>query len=501
MFFPGRAIWLVVLLLSLLPACGGGGSSGGSTGGLNDGSNNGDSTGNNTGDTDTPPNSSNTTTVSDVYDSFYVDIFDHGAVINNTGDVIAYWIESTDASSPLKVNHHTNGNWGTPLSIGSDIAMNVELAINSSGDAMAVWEERTFDAEGIGIVRHEVWAAHYLSGTWQTPVCISSTDPAPEDYSWYASNPDIALADDGTALAVWTLSDSNSTNTDAVYYSKFDGSSWSESQMLSNGTHWVNSLYVRIANNSLGNSVIAWLQRRTSDPSSNSDVWGSVYMSGIFTTPQLISTDSLNDTESTTEPFVSINENDQAIVVWEELRDTAPTERVYARRADSTGFVATIDAVEGTSSPDLLDRPVVSIDDVGNLMVAWRRYVLGESTPTDAWYRTYDITNSGWSTATLYEDGDDDLQLYLPLTTFTTSEFRVLWEDRLSQTAFNPALRLRQVSVDNGPADTITNIGFGQDPVMATNSMGDSVVVAVKAGFVSTKFTTQLDAILVPSSP
>jgi hypothetical protein len=379
--------------------------------------------------------------------------------------------------------------------------MNVELAINSSGDAMAVWEERTFDTDGIGIVRHEVWAAHYINGNWLAPARISSTDPGPVDYSWYATNPDIALADDGTALAVWTLSDSNSANTDAVYYSKFDDSSWAEPQMLSNGTHWVNSLYLRIASNSLGNAVIAWLQRRSNDPSSNSDVWGCVYMSGNFTTPQLISTDSLNNTESTTEPFVSINENDQAVVVWEELRDAAPTERIYARRAGSTGFAAMIDTVEGTSSPDLLDRPVVSVDDVGNMMFAWRRYVLGDSTPTDGWYRTYNISNSSRSTPTLYEDSDDDLQLYLPLTTFTNSEFRVLWEDRLSETAFNPALRLRQVSVDSGPAATITDIGFGQDPVMATNSMGDSIVVAIKAGFASTMFTTQLDAILVPSSP
>ena len=92
--------------------------------------------------------------------------------------------------------------WGTAELIETDnsgTAVNPRIAIDTSGNAIAVWQQH--DGE-----RYNIWASRYTTGTgWGTP------EPIETDNSGSASNPQIAIDPAGNAIAVWQQ-DNDTTN-------------------------------------------------------------------------------------------------------------------------------------------------------------------------------------------------------------------------------------------------------------------------------------------------
>lgn len=128
-------------------------------------------------------------------------------VFDNNGNALAVWVQSDGTRNNIWANHYTVGTgWGTAAQIETDTgnANQAQIAIDASGNALAVWTQ--FDG-----TRNSIWANRFIAGTgtgtgWGA-VSLIETDNAGDAYS-----PQIAIDANGNALAVWHQSDGTRFN-------------------------------------------------------------------------------------------------------------------------------------------------------------------------------------------------------------------------------------------------------------------------------------------------
>jgi hypothetical protein len=104
------------------------------------------------------------------------------------GEAFAIWLEGTSvlvARGDLK-----QGRWDEPVTLGSDAGSGAAISVNSAGAAFAVWT--LVGASGIEA------AFRPVGGTWHTEDAHVDNGPAAA-----TAGPDVALAPNGTAVAVW----------------------------------------------------------------------------------------------------------------------------------------------------------------------------------------------------------------------------------------------------------------------------------------------------------
>ncbi|MBL1260616.1 MAG: hypothetical protein COB33_008815 [Thiotrichaceae bacterium] len=75
----------------------------------------------------------------------------------------------------------------------SETAHDVQVATGSSGNAIALWSQSSE-----GGTQMDIWASHYVSGSWSTATRIES------DSSGIAAKPQIAIGSNGHTIAVWS---------------------------------------------------------------------------------------------------------------------------------------------------------------------------------------------------------------------------------------------------------------------------------------------------------
>jgi hypothetical protein len=121
---------------------------------------------------------------------------------DNSGNAIVAWYQAFgegNSSRHIWANRYVVGSgWGTATRVDSSIldAQGPGLSVNGGGNAMAVW--RQWDDQGIA---NSIWANQYdVASGWGTATLI-------ETGSGVADNPDVAMNSSGNAIAVWKQSD------------------------------------------------------------------------------------------------------------------------------------------------------------------------------------------------------------------------------------------------------------------------------------------------------
>src|SRR5262245_21798475 len=104
------------------------------------------------------------------------------------GDAFAVWVEG---SAVLAAHGNlAGGTWETPITLSQNAGVGASVAVNAAGDAVAVWT--LGDRPGIGA------AARPAGGSWGSAVLMNDSSPLNG-----VTAPSVALAADGTAVAVW----------------------------------------------------------------------------------------------------------------------------------------------------------------------------------------------------------------------------------------------------------------------------------------------------------
>jgi hypothetical protein len=136
---------------------------------------------------------------------------------DRNGNAIAVWTQSdNDGHSTIFANRYINGTgWqteGTPIEDATGDAFNPQIAFDADGNALAVWKQWRNS-------RYYIYANRFSSttGRWEAAIQISG------ETGLSAEDPQIAIDSDGNALAVWREFDGSYWNIYANRYDHTSG--------------------------------------------------------------------------------------------------------------------------------------------------------------------------------------------------------------------------------------------------------------------------------------
>jgi phage terminase large subunit-like protein len=311
--------------------------------------------------------------------------YDPQVAIDLDGNAVAIWYQRDGSNYTIYSNRYDalSGMWGTAQAIESNTggAYDPQVAIDSSGNAVAVWYR--YDGSYWSIYSNRYDA---LSDMWGTAQAI-------EGNTGHAYYPQVAVDPDGNAVAVWTEDDGGNYN---IYSNRYDALSctWGTAQAIEGNTG--NAYYPQVAVDPDGNAVAVWYQ------------WDGTYytiysnrydaLSGTWGTVQAIE----SNTRDAFAPQVAVDPDGNATVVWCQEDGTYYT--IYSNRYDAvSGTWGTAQAIEGNTLEAA--SPQVAVDLDGNAVAVWNQW---DGTYYTIYSNRYNAALGTWGTAQAIEGNAED---------------------------------------------------------------------------------------------
>ncbi len=276
--------------------------------------------------------------------------------VDPNGNAVAVWWQDDGTRWNIWSNRYVAGTgWGTAELIETENLGNAaspQVAVDSSGNAVAVW------AQDDG-TRWNIWSNRYVeaTGLWGTAEMIET------DNLGDAASPQVAVDSSGNAVAVWWQDDGTRDNIWSNRYVAGTGL-WGTAEMIETdnaGSAWLS----QVAVDPSGNAVAVWWQH----DGTRYNIYSNRYVSGSsWGTAELIETDNLGNAGN---PQVGVNSSGNAVAVWEQSDGTRDS--IYSNRyVTGTGLWGTAELIE-TISGDA-DYPQVAIDGSGNVIAVWHHF-------------------------------------------------------------------------------------------------------------------------------
>jgi hypothetical protein len=264
------------------------------------------------------------------------------------------------------VRHTPSGGWGDSKCINSDAddpeciestvagdASQPQIAVNPRGDAVVVWQQGDAGDESVSI-----WANRFTVGSGWGEAGPVETDAK------ILLTPQVAIDDDGNAIAVWE---------------RFDGvrsSIWSKRQTPTG--EWLelqnvetddsgNAFLPQVAADAEGNAIAVWQQQTDG---TRFDIWSNLYLASTrkWDAEVRIGTQDAGDAEK---PQVAMDRDGNAIAVW--AQSGGDRVGIWSNRyVDGAGWGdATPVGPIGLGSARL---PQVSTDPNGSAVAVWVQF-------------------------------------------------------------------------------------------------------------------------------
>ncbi len=303
-------------------------------------------------------------------------------VMDNEGNAIAVWYlddgEKHDAWSSI---YQPQIGWSEPElieNIESGAAVDVELAMDSSGNALAVWRQHIDTNKFIYVNKYT------KNEGWGSAEAISALT----DQSYGAK---VAVNASGEAIVAWYGNDGSAYSIYARNYSPEFG--WGTETLLESNTYRANLPQVAINNS--GNALVVWNQIR--EDNRGSQLWANSFTPesgwqgavGVDTTADWVYYDSA----------VALSENNTAIAVWTHVE--GDVESVWSSQFTfDNGWQSPAELASSNGPPTQYNLVIDSND---NAMVSWTSYdsesrAYGISTkrytPTTGWQERIEIDSN-----------------------------------------------------------------------------------------------------------
>ena len=216
--------------------------------------------------------------------------------IDESGDAIAVWAQDNGTGyNAIYANHYSvdSNTWNGAGEIGSypSDGYTAQIAMDGEGNAIALWYQ-------VGSVSgYSIWSSRFNSGLWDDAVEIESGVNV-------AAIPQIAFDAHGSGIALWKNSDGR------LHYNTYmPNTGWGTVDNVESGN---DSIFVpQLAVDSEGNAIAVW--RQVTNLYYNS-MWASRYQFGNgWSTPELL---EMNDTYAVSFPEVAIDSNGAAFAIW-----------------------------------------------------------------------------------------------------------------------------------------------------------------------------------------
>jgi len=224
---------------------------------------------------------------------------------DRNGNALAVWYQDDFTTNNIWANRYTAGSgWGTAALIEADNAGDAsspQIAFDGDGNALAVWCQ--FDG-----TRDNMWANRYTVGSgWGTAGLIET------DNAGSAAEPQIAIDNNGSALAVWSQYDGTRNNIWANRYSA--GLGWGTAVLIETDNAGY-AFQPQLAYDKNGDAQAVWAQY----DGTLSNIWGNRYSAGSgWGMATLIETDNAGDAAT---PQISFDTNGNPLAVWAQMDGT-----------------------------------------------------------------------------------------------------------------------------------------------------------------------------------
>jgi hypothetical protein len=345
----------------------------------------------------------------------------------------------------------------TLLETGSAYALNLQIATDNNGNALAVWQL-------VDSGHSSIYANRFSAGIWGTAKLI---DTGRGD----AYSPQVAIDNYGNVVAVWVQVDSSLHS--SIYANRYSAGMWGTAKPLETTSGDAQS--PRIAMDSSGNAIVVWVQN-SSDSQSHFETFARRFTAGVWGTVDLLSV--LDGIDDTADPHIAMDNNGHAIVVWEQ------SDFIFAARL-SAGVWSSSGLWSDNSPIEILvgvpSSPNVVMDSNGNALVVWVQtwYAPGNQGNTAIFASRF---NSGvWGTPTLLDlEGAYHPNIIGPLEVAMDSkgDAMVVWLERDSlDLSSSYAIRY---SAGVWGARTTLSIDIWDSypiPLVAMDSNGNAVVI------------------------
>jgi hypothetical protein len=269
-----------------------------------------------------------------------------------SGNGIAVWEQFDGTRGNIWANRYVVGvGWGTAAMIETDNAGNAgiaQVAVAAGGNAFAVWVQ----SDG---TRTNIWSNRYVLGTgWGTATLIET------DNAGNAGVPYIAVDTAGNALAVWEQTDGTRYNIWANRY--VSGGSWGTAAVIETDNN--DAANHRFAADASGNAFAVWQQH----DGTRYNVWASRYVAGTtWSAPVLIETDNAGTAFA---PRISLDTNGNALAVWEQSDGTRFN--IWGNRYVAGIGWSTAALIE-TDNAGNAARPQIAVDATGSALATWEQ--------------------------------------------------------------------------------------------------------------------------------
>lgn len=339
--------------------------------------------------------------------------------VDGSGNAIAVW-QQTDATTErisIWANRYiADTGWETAQLLETDDtgdAVGPQIALDPNGNGLAVWQQ----SDG---TRTNIWAKHFTAGTtsWGT------TDLIESDNTGDAVTPQVALDPNGNGIAVWRQFDGTQYHIMANIYTA--GAGWGTAQTIESNSG--DALAPQIALDSTGNGIAVWRQA----DGSQINVWANRYAAGVWDTPRsFIPTDTVTtDTGDAAVPQIALDPDGDGLVVWQQQQTlktpiTNPPNDVWAIHYDAT--TATWD-----TTPHLLEtatgnaiNPQIAADASGNGLAVWQQL---DGARYHIWANRYTASATSWGTAVLIETNNPGTALVPQIAMNDAGKGIAIWE-------------------------------------------------------------------------
>jgi hypothetical protein len=269
--------------------------------------------------------------------------------VDSNGNVIAVWEQQLAGVSQIYASRYNGTAWSSEQVIDANSAGNAyvpQIAVDGSGNYTVAWVQ--YDGS-----YYSMYANRYVGGVWQTAQLI-------ENLSGDVANdlPQIAASTGGTVMVVWAHTDGSVAS---VYANRFDGVSWGTAQLLESGAGTAETPHIALDSN--GNATAVWAQMGTNVY----NIWSNSYTTGgDWGAAQLIESSDSGDAGL---PWVGVDAGGNVTALWMQSIDNDATFNIYANHLITGGTWSGRQLIE--SGAGNAEAPQGAIDGSGNVFAVW----------------------------------------------------------------------------------------------------------------------------------
>ena len=324
-------------------------------------------------------------------------VFNPQVSVDDNGNAVAVWEQYNGTSYNVWANVYDaqSSSWGiaeqieTSLTGGTEYFM-PQVAMSQSDSAVVTWQKH----DGLTI---SIWASRFVKGTgWSQAVKLESDDLNS------AYLPQVAVNSAGHAAVVWEQRDATTGifNTWNASYDLTTG--WSAAMSISNSSN-SNAYDAQIALNDNGKAVAVWEQF----DGIRYNVWSNIAQNGVWATAQRVEYNTTGAGEYFY-PQIAMDKQGTATAVWQQFDGRHVS--VWSNRLVD-GLWETATRIEVNDITEITN-PRVDMDEEGNAVAVWEQYDdSGKNSLISIWANRY-TQGSGWETAQPIETIDNETMWY-----------------------------------------------------------------------------------------